>query len=113
MWTRQGEGVCQMSMLLHKPYLVKKGPQRGRGSKIVHITIYKPYLLNKGPQRGRGSKNSKTVLMVYELPLTLLCKMLHMYINGKLVIHFFNCSLFGAIHKLRRQARGRGIAKCL
>ena len=32
MWTVQGEGVCQMTILLHKPYLLKVST-KGNGAK--------------------------------------------------------------------------------
>ena len=47
MWTWQGEGGYQMSILLHKPYLIQ-WPTKGRVGdenvqKTVHM-VYEPYL---------------------------------------------------------------------
>ena len=39
----EGEGVSQMSMLLHKPYLVKWSTKGGGGSKISKKTVHMVY----------------------------------------------------------------------
>ena len=63
MWTWQGGGgVCQMSILLHKPYLVKLSTKGGGGVKNAQNSVHMVYgrpLLKKNPEFRKRRQNKK------------------------------------------------------